>query len=154
MKVGAISGVGCFAPMDERDLDWVVAQEAALQTFPWTRGNFVDSLAAGYSNWLMFDAGEPIAYAVVLIVFDEAHLLNLGVANPAQGRGYGQRLLEHLLGEARLGGIRHYFLEVRPSNSRAIALYRRNGFVEIGRRRGYYPLAGGREDAIVMRREL
>ncbi|GHT92107.1 ribosomal-protein-alanine acetyltransferase [Betaproteobacteria bacterium] len=143
-----------FAPMGFADLDWVVAQEATLHAFPWTRGNFVDSLNAGYLHRLMFEAGVPIAYAVVLGVIDEAHLLNLSVVRSAWGRGCGQRMLEHLIEEARQGAIRQYFLEVRPSNTAAIALYQRLGFAEIGRRKRYYPAPEGREDAIVMRREL
>jgi ribosomal-protein-alanine N-acetyltransferase len=140
--------------MCEHDLDWVVEQEAALHSFPWTRGNFVDSLSAGHGCWLMSDAGRPVAYAIVLIVLDEAHLLNISVVRDAQGRGLGRHLLEHLIADARRGGIRQFFLEVRPSNVPALALYRCAGFVEIGQRKGYYPSSGGRENAIVMRLEL
>jgi ribosomal-protein-alanine N-acetyltransferase len=140
--------------MSEHDLDWVCAQEAELHPFPWTRGNFVDSLVAGHDCWLMSEAGHPQAYAIVLVVLDEAHLLNISVVRDAQRRGFGRRLLEHLIAEARHQGIRQFFLEVRPSNEPALALYQRTGFVEIGQRKGYYPSSGGRENAIVMRLEL
>ncbi|MDR2014136.1 MAG: ribosomal protein S18-alanine N-acetyltransferase [Azoarcus sp.] len=143
----------CFMPMVEHDLDWVVEQEISLHRFPWSRGNFTDSLAAGHACWLMHDAGAPVGYAVVLGVLDEAHLLNISVVRAAQGRGLGSRLLEHLLSTARNEGVRQFFLEVRPSNLSALALYRHAGFVEIARRRGYYPSQDGREDAIVMRLE-
>jgi ribosomal-protein-alanine N-acetyltransferase len=139
--------------MTGHDLDWVVAQEAALHRFPWSQGNFTESLAAGHACWLMRDAGVPVGYAVVLGVLDEAHLLNISVVRTAQGRGLGSRLLEHLISTARRGGIRQFFLEVRPSNLAALTLYRRAGFVEIARRKGYYPSLEGREDAIVMRLE-
>jgi ribosomal-protein-alanine N-acetyltransferase len=142
-----------FMPMAEHDLDWVVRQETSLHRFPWSRGNFTDSLAAGHSCWLMRDAGTAVGYAVVLCVLDEAHLLNISVVHAVQGRGLGNRLLEYLLSTARNGGIRQFFLEVRPSNLAALALYRRAGFVEISRRKGYYPSPDGREDAIVMRLE-
>ena len=142
-----------FAPMIEHDLDWVVEQEASLHRFPWSRKNFVDSLATGHACWLMRDGDTPVGYAVVLVVLDEAHLLNISVVRTAQGRGLGRRLLEHLLSVARGEGVRKFFLEVRPSNLAALALYRRAGFVEIGRRKGYYPSQDGREDAIVMRLE-
>lgn len=142
-----------FMPMSEHDLDWVVEQETSLHRFPWSRGNFTDSLAAGHACWLMCDAGTPIGYAVVFCVLDEAHLLNIGVVHAAQGRGLGTRLLEYLLSIAQCSGIRQFFLEVRPSNLPALALYRRAGFVEISRRKGYYPSPEGREDAIVMRLE-
>ena len=142
-----------FAPMTEHDLDWVMEQEASLHRFPWSLGNFTDSLAAGYACWLMLETGAPVGYAVVLVVLDEAHLLNISVVRAAQRRGLGSRLLEHLFSVARSSGIRQFFLEVRPSNLAALALYRRAGFVEIGRRKGYYPSPEGREDAIVMRFE-
>jgi ribosomal-protein-alanine N-acetyltransferase len=139
--------------MVEHDLDWVVEQEASLHRFPWSRGNFTDSLAAGHSCWLMLETGAPVGYAVMLRVLDEAHLLNISVVHAAQGRGLGSRLLEHLISTARSEGLRQFFLEVRPSNLSALALYRRADFVEIARRKGYYPSPDGREDAIVMRLE-
>lgn len=144
-----------LTPMTELDLDWVVENEAELHAFPWTRGNFVDSLVAGYGAWILRDAAQPVAYAVMLTVVDEAHLLNISVARSAQRAGVGGRLLRQLFDEARERGASQLFLEVRPSNEAAIALYDRHGFEPIGRRRGYYPARdGGREDAIVMRREL
>lgn len=143
-----------FAPLGEHDLGWVVEQEACLHSFPWSLQNFIDSLAAGHSCWLMRDAGTPVGYAVVLVVLDEAHLLNISVARDAQGRGLGGQLLGYLISLARSDGIRQFFLEARPSNLSALALYRRAGFMEIGRRKGYYPSREGREDAIVMRLEL
>lgn len=97
---------------------------------------------------------EPVAYAVVLRVLDEAHLLGIGVALSAQRRGYGRRLLQHLCERAAKEGATCFFLEVRVSNDAARALYRAMGFDEVGRRRGYYPAGVGREDAIVMRRTL
>ena len=142
-----------FAPMGEHDLDWVVEQEASLHRFPWSRKNFTDSLETGHACWLMLETDVPVGYAVVLAVLDEAHLLNISVVRAAQGRGLGSRLLEYLLSIAWSKGIRRFFLEVRPSNLAALALYRRAGFVEIGRRKGYYPSPEGREDAIVMRLE-
>ncbi|MDR2092248.1 MAG: ribosomal protein S18-alanine N-acetyltransferase [Azoarcus sp.] len=143
-----------LVPMTESDLDWVTAQEARLHAAPWTRRNFIDSLDSGYFCRLMYEADLPVAYAVAFMVLDEAHLLNLSVVSSEQGRGLGRRLLEFLMDEARRGGGIRFFLEVRPSNTRALALYQRSGFVEIGRRAGYYPSPGGREDAIVMRCDL
>lgn len=144
-----------FEPMRDDDLPWVVERERELHAFPWTRGNFVDSLAAGYSAWVMRHGAEPVAYAVMLTVIDEAHLLNISVAREMQRGGVGGILLHHLVGEARRLGATQFFLEVRPSNAAALALYHRHGFVAVGRRKRYYPAADGqREDAIVMRRDL
>jgi ribosomal-protein-alanine N-acetyltransferase len=141
-----------FEPMLASDLDDVVAIEREIYPFPWTRGNFQDSLAAGYSAWLLRDAsGDVIAYAIVMLVLDEAHLLNLSVSRPYQRLGFGWRMLEWMAHQARDYGARTMLLEVRPSNAPAQRLYERYGFERIGVRRGYYPAHGGREDAVVMR---
>ncbi len=143
-----------FFPMNERDLDEVAALEASLQAFPWSRGNFADSLTAGYSVWVCRQGGELIGFSVVMSVIDEAHLLNIGVAARHHGQGYGARLLRNAMQAARLGGATKLFLEVRPSNERAVELYRHFGFQQIGLRKGYYPAAIGREDALIFDKEL
>lgn len=147
-------GAPCVVPMSAADLDWVGAREAELHAFPWTRGNFEDSLAAGHGAWVMRLDTRPLGYAIMMMVLDEAHLLNLSIARQVQGQGYGRVLLDRLCAEARAGGATQLFLEVRPSNEAALALYRKAGFEQIGRRRGYYPAREGREDAIVMRLTL
>jgi len=141
-------------PMRRRDLDAVAAIERSIYPFPWTRGNFADSLLAGHDAWVfeieVEDAPELIGYAVVMWLPDEAHLLNLSVAGPMQGRGYGREMLHWLLRDASARGARGMLLEVRPSNAPALALYRSTGFESIGVRRGYYPAENGREDAQVL----
>lgn len=143
-----------FFPMGVADLDAVSAVEATLQEFPWTRGNFADSLHAGYSAWIASIGGEVIGFSVVMQVLDEAHLLNIGIAPQHQGRGFGARLLRQAMTNAAQNGALRMFLEVRPGNARAVSLYRHFGFHEIGRRKDYYPARQGREDALVFEREL
>lgn len=143
-----------FEPMNADDLPWVCAREAELHEHPWTSGNFADALEAGYSCWMMYDADEAVGYGIVLQVFDESHLLNISIARAVQGQGRGGCFLDFLFSRARESGTLNFFLEVRPSNTSAVNLYARKGFVEIGRRKGYYPAANGREDAIVMRLAL
>lgn len=143
-----------FFPMNEHDLDSVAALEASLQAFPWSRGNFADSLTAGHSVWVCRLGGDLIGFSVVMSVLDEAHLLNIGVCQRYQGQGYGARLLRHAMECARLGGANKLFLEVRPSNERAVDLYHHFGFRQIGLRKGYYPAAIGREDGLVFDKEL
>jgi ribosomal-protein-alanine N-acetyltransferase len=138
-----------FAPMGESDLEPVLDIERSLYAFPWTRGNFRDSLRAGYSCWVAREDGEPIGYAVMMLAAGEAHLLNLSVAVHRQRRGHGRSLLAHLVAVAREHGARVLFLEVRPSNEAGKRLYSGGGFEQIGVRRGYYPTEGGREDALV-----
>ena len=139
-----------FRPLVEEDLETVMAVERDLYEHPWTPGNFRDSLNAGYSCWAMIGERGLIGYAVLMLGAGEAHLLNLSIARSAQRQHHGTRLLRHLVGVTRRYGASRLFLEVRPSNLAARALYARNGFVEVGTRRGYYPARKGREDAIVL----
>lgn len=141
--------------MADSDLAWVLENEEELHAFPWTRGNFADCLKAGYSAWVMHHAGAPVGYAVMLTVLDEAHLLNISIARAAQRRGFGSVMMQYLCAVAKRLGATQFFLEVRPSNVSAQALYARHDFVLVGRRKNYYPAPNGhREDAIVMRRDL
>jgi ribosomal-protein-alanine N-acetyltransferase len=143
-------------PMVVADLDAVMPIETSAYSHPWTRGNFIDSLAAGYRALLFGDAqGHVLGYSVALPGFEETHLLNLTVAPAHQGQGLGSALLAELATWARNRGDAALWLEVRPSNARARALYQRCGFVEVGLRRHYYPADHGqREDAVVMRLDL
>lgn len=137
-------------PLVESDLETVMAIERDLYEFPWTPGNFRDSLSAGYSCWAMVGEYGLIGYAVLMLGVGEAHLLNLSVARHMQRRGLGTYLLRHLIGITRRYGAVRLFLEVRPSNFSGRALYACNGFVAVGIRRGYYPARHGREDAIIL----
>ena len=142
-------------PMREADLDAIMRIEETAYPFPWTRGIFRDCMRADYSMWVQERDGAIIGYGVLSIAADEAHVLNLCTAPGNEGHGLGKRMLQALLRIARSGGAQRVYLEVRPSNPRAITLYDRSGFNEIGRRPRYYPAANhGREDAIVMAMEL
>ncbi len=143
-----------YRRMTADDLDAVMAIETVVYAHPWTRGNFRDSLGAGYHCWLLETAGILAGYVVVAIAAGEAHLLNLSVAAECQRRGHGRALLDFVIRLATDFGAGKMYLEVRPSNVAGLALYARAGFREIGRRRGYYPDAGKPEDAVVMEREL
>lgn len=149
-----LDAVASCQPMSLEDLDWVAETEGEVHLYPWRRGHFEDSLLAGYSCWLLRVDGKRAGYAVMMVVMDEAHLLNIGVARAQQGKGYGKFLLDHVRDEALRAGAVQLFLEVRPSNEAALAMYRKRGFAEVARRKGYYPARGGREDALIMRREL
>lgn len=154
MSTPAAEGVTTLRPMREDDLDVVMAIERRAYPFPWTRGIFRDCLRADYPAWIHERAGVAIGYAVLSLAAGEAHVLNLCTAPEAQGAGHGRQLLRRVLQQARARGAQRVFLEVRPSNAPAIALYHDEGFNEIGRRPRYYPAIGGREDAIVMAMEL
>lgn len=143
-------------PLSTADLDAVLAVENEAYAVPWTRGNFVDSLAAGYwAERLLAADGGLLGYYVAMTAVDELHLLNLTVAPAQQRRGHAQALLERLLARARDAGLGSLWLEVRASNTRARRLYLWCGLREVGLRRAYYPTAdGGREDAILMTRAI
>jgi ribosomal-protein-alanine N-acetyltransferase len=136
--------------MREQDLGEVMAIEEAIYSHPWTRGNFADSLVAGYECRTLRLDGELLGYFIVMVAAGEAHLLNLSVAPVWQRKGYGSGLLREAAAIARSRGARSMFLEVRPSNAGAQALYTRFGFRRIAVRRGYYPAQSGREDALVL----
>lgn len=141
--------------MTVRDLDAVVAVETRAYSWPWSRGNFVDTLAAGHIAEVLEDRDAGLlGYFVAMTGVDELHLLNLTVAPEWQGRGHGTALLDAVAGHGRDRGLAALWLEVRQSNHRARALYARRGFAEVGVRRDYYPAAGRREDAVVMRLAL
>ena len=143
-----------LAAMAPADIARVMDIENDIYEFPWTAGNFNDSIKAGYQCWLV-EAGEAlIAYAVVMLGAGEAHLLNLSVARAAQGRGIGRQLLQDLMAAALAQGVHDMLLEVRPSNSAGRALYENAGFVQLGVRKAYYPARAGREDALVLGRAL
>ena len=148
-------------PMTVRDLDAVVSIEVRAYSHPWSHGNFVDSLAVAYRAevWRVDAVAVPgghqplVGYFVAMPGVDELHLLNITVAPEWQGRGVGHALLDAVQAHAREQSLATLWLEVRESNHRARALYRRRGFSEVALRRGYYPggpVAGRREDAVVM----
>jgi ribosomal-protein-alanine N-acetyltransferase len=143
-----------FAKMAAGDLEEVLAVERAVYSHPWTRGNFVDSLNAGYHCRTCRIGPELVGYFILIVAVGEAHLLNLSVSGSRHRQGLGSALLRETLRVARENGARHLFLEVRPSNLAGIALYERFGFRRIAERRGYYPAHAGREDALVLTIDL
>lgn len=143
-----------FRPMREEDLAELLRIERAAYPYPWTLGNFRDSLQAGYSCWVGEIDGRMAGYWLMMNVVDEGHILNCCIAPQWQRRGYGRQLMAHLFQVARDHNTRSLFLEVRLSNEPAKRLYASLGFDLVGQRKAYYPTDNGREDALVMRRSL
>ena len=138
-----------LARMQDADLDEVMAIENAIYSHPWTRGNFTDSLVAGYECRTWRVEGELVGYFVLMVGAGEAHLLNLSIAQRHQRSGHGRALLREAADIAARLGAKSIFLEVRPSNHAAQVLYTKFGFKRISVRRDYYPAHTGREDALV-----
>ena len=136
--------------MTASDLDAIMAIERVNFPFPWTEGNFKDSMNSGYMCLVMEQGKQLMGYAVLMMVLDEAHLLNISVAQSHQGQGWGRYLLVQMMEMGREKGGLNMFLEVRPSNHSALGLYESMGFNEMGIRPGYYPAHNGREDAVLM----
>jgi ribosomal-protein-alanine N-acetyltransferase len=141
-------------PMREADLRAVLEIEESIYDFPWTLGNFRDSLRAGYACWVIREGRRVIGYTVFMLAAGEAHLLNLSVAAGSQRRGHGRNLLHSVVSTAREQKAKLLFLEVRPTNEVGKRLYAGYGFRQIGVRRGYYPARKGREDALVLALQL
>ena len=141
-------------PMTEADLPRIHRIELASYEYPWSIGNFTDSLHAGYSMWVHETGGDVVGYYAMMAAAGEAHLLNLTIAPSWRRHGLGRDLLGHCLACACSHKAGSLFLEVRTSNTAAIALYHSSGFVDLAVRRDYYPARVGREDALIMKKEL
>lgn len=141
-------------PMAKEDLSQVLEIEQSVYNFPWSIGIMQDCLKMNYECVVVETNANVIAYVIVSAATDEAHILNLCVAKEYQGQGVGKFLLEHIYGLLSLNKICTIFLEVRPSNFAAVALYLGSGFHQVGERKDYYPAEHGREDALVMAKTL
>lgn len=140
--------------MTYEDLSMVSDIERRSYEFPWSHGVFRDCLLAGYQNIVLLRGDEVAGYGVLSVAAGEAHILNICVNPDYRSRGYGEKLLDEMLFRARTASVRQIFLEVRPSNERAIALYRKKGFYQVANRPAYYQAHQGREDAAVLAKKL
>ncbi len=140
--------------MTLEDLDQIMRIEQMVHDYPWTRGNFGDALISGSLCKVFEEQGEMLGYVVMMSAVDEMQLLDISIAAAHQHKGLGRKLLAEAMNIARGMGMRRMLLEVRASNVAAQGLYVDAGYRAIGVRRGYYQADNGREDAIVMEREL
>ena len=136
------------------DLAEVFAIDCQTNDFPWTQSLFEQALASTKKTSVIEEQGEILGFSIVSYVVGEAELLNICIAKQQQGKKLGNQLLEHVLAQAKQSENHEMYLEVRASNIAALALYEKHDFNEIGRRTDYYPMKGGREDAILMARSL
>lgn len=132
------------------DLKAIAEVERSAYDYPWSLGIFRDCLLAGYYCIVLEVDGRVTGYSIMSIAAAEAHVLNLCVHPRSQRHGYGRKLLNTLLAKAREADADKVFLEVRPSNKHALALYRSVGFEEVGMRPAYYQARWGREDAVIL----
>lgn len=140
--------------MQHGDLKMVSDIERRSYEFPWSHGVFRDCLLAGYRSIVLIREERVAGYGILSVAAGEAHILNLCVDPEFRSLGYGKRLLNELLFRARAASVREVFLEVRPSNKMALALYRKKGFYQVAKRPAYYQSHEGREDAAVLAKKL
>lgn len=141
-------------PMSHEDLALVSDIERRSYEFPWSHGVFRSCLLAGYHCVVIERDSRVAGYAILSVAAGEAHILNLCVDPNYRSHGYGERLLDQILLQARSADVREIFLEVRPSNQTALALYRKKGFHQVANRPAYYQAQKGREDAAVLAKKL
>jgi ribosomal-protein-alanine N-acetyltransferase len=141
-------------PMHEPDLPAVYMLEKRCQLDPWPLWYFRRMLRKGASCWVLEHNGEVVGFGIVSMVRHWAHIMNMCVAPNYRRRGLGRRILIHLLATAKLRHANHAWLEVRPTNRPAILLYRKQGFRSKHIRKDYYRTRHGRQNAIVMARQL
>ena len=140
--------------MNHDDLAMVSDIERRSYEFPWSHGVFRDCLLAGYKCLALVREERVAGYAILSVAAGEAHILNLCIDPEFRALGFGERMLDELLYRARTASVREIFLEVRPSNTAAIALYRKRGFHQVAARPAYYQANEGREDAAVLAKKL
>jgi ribosomal-protein-alanine N-acetyltransferase len=144
----------CLRPMTDTDLRSVMAVERAAYEYPWSLGILCDCLQVGYCCWVWQLDRRILGHGVMSVAAGECHLLNICIHPDWQGQGLGRCMLTRLLTVGRRHQADTAFLEVRVSNVVALRLYRGEGFNEVGVRRGYYPHRSGREDALVLAKDL
>jgi len=144
----------CIRFMKHEDLAHVSDIERRSYDFPWNHGVFRDCLLAGYQCIVLEHDGEIAGYGILSVAAGEAHILNLCVEPKLRSHGFGARLLDEILFRARTSSVREVFLEVRPTNAHAIALYKKKGFHQVANRPAYYQAHDGREDAAVLVKKL
>ena len=135
------------------DIPQIAALERLCFSDPWSEGSVASELENELSLWLVAEEdGTVRGYIGSQSVPPDCDILNLAVAPDARRQGLGQQLLQALLDALHRRGIERVFLEVRPTNVPARALYAALGFEEIGRRKEYY--VNPVEDALILRKEL
>jgi ribosomal-protein-alanine N-acetyltransferase len=139
-----------FSKFKENDLNAIELIENEVHAYPWTRGNFLDSIKSNHTCLMMKLYNEIIGYTVIMFVLDECHLLNISIKKSMQKQGYGSHLLNEVIRRANLASSKTIYLEVRVSNQAAIHLYDKYGFNEMSIRKDYYRTKEGREDAVLM----
>lgn len=149
-----ITAAANIRTMHLSDIDRIILIEREIFLFPWSPGNFSDSIKAGHVCQVLEQDDTLMGYGIMMRSPEEAHVLTLGIAADWQKKGLGKKLLQHFIEYAKEQAVKSIFLDVRESNHGAAQLYKLMGFHQIATRKGYYPAMCGREDALVMQLKL
>lgn len=143
-----------IVPMDASHLDALAQIEQECFSLPWSRAMLEEELYNDCAAFLVAEdeKGTVLGYAGLQVVLDEGYIANVVVRSGYRRRHIAQQLLDVYLRFAQAHSLAFLTLEVRPSNTAAVALYRKYGFIEEGRRRNYYQRP--REDALIMTRRF
>lgn len=140
--------------MTVADVPAVCVLDQKVDLAPWSEKVVSDCIRVGYECWVLTVELQVVGFGIISYGANEAHLLKISISPEHHRQGLGQKMLQHLMSMAKIHGSDELFLEVRASNTPAIALYQKFHFVEIGLRKGYYPaneaLGVPKEDAITM----
>ncbi len=139
--------------MRKSDLDKILAIEKKSFLSPWSRSVFENEIKSDYAYPFTLTQPEPpniLGYLCCWMISEKCHILNLSIHHSYQRRGLASMLIQFIFKYSQAKGIRHYYLEVRKSNKKAISLYKKNDFTISGVLKNYYTDTG--EDALVMER--
>ncbi len=131
------------------DLPQVLVIEGSVHVVPWTEDTFKICFKNGYFGWVAELDGKIIGFIIISLSREECHVLNICVTREYQKQGWGRKMLWHALHHAKQYGVAIAYLEVRRSNTRAISLYKKMNFQQVGERKDYYPTVNGQEDALI-----
>ncbi len=152
--IDSVSGIQLsLRLLTEKDIPLLMELERSAHSHPWRQSSFEDCLKGRQRCWLAEHNQNLVGYVVITHGGGDAELLNISVHPKFQRKGIGSCLLQHAI-ECVRGHADMLFLEVRISNRKAIELYSKEGFFEVGHRKNYYPTVNGNEDALLMASQL
>ena len=143
-----------FTSITQHHLTQLMSVENACHSHPWSEKTMLSCIGDRYFGFMLEQDATLLGFYIGEYVAGEATLMDVCVSPEQQGNGFGKTLLNHFTDHAKTLGAEQLFLEVRAKNISALMLYINSGFIEVGRRTGYYPSKVGYEDAIVMKKSL
>ena len=136
-------------PASSEDLPTILTIENLTNEIPWTKEQFLSSIEVGHYSVVIENKEGVVGFAIYSPIIPESHLLNIAIIPSSQGQGLGRQLLQKVIMQNKILGVKSITLEVRISNHSAITLYKSEGFTKDAIRPDYYS-GDTREDALLM----